>query len=207
MDNLARYKHEAVVRKAVIGVCAWVACAAMTPFKDGAADKFAGGMGCMALFFSIMDLPYHERFKRLVSVFACMALTAAGIWVLASPIWIECEVSCAAVDVAVAFLFLTAVLEAVSFRLVNPNLAMHAEDDWTKKRAENVLVFVMRLDCALGVLYVVAAVVAVCTMSFGSSATFVLAAFLQVLQITSTWVQLRNVRKGLSIEATFVEVH
>ncbi|KDO30355.1 hypothetical protein SPRG_05066 [Saprolegnia parasitica CBS 223.65] len=202
-DGLAQHKREAIVRKVLIGLCAWIACAAMTPFKDGPSDKFAGGMGCMALFFSIMDLPYHARFKRIVSGFAGAALVAAGVWVLTST---DCRGDlCSYAYVAVAFLFVTALLEGLAWHLVCPNLVMAADDDLSRKRAEIFLCYLLRVDRILLSLYLAAAIVVVVTVSLNASATFVLAAFLQLLQLTSTWIQLRSVRKSLSIEATFVE--
>ncbi|EQC40416.1 hypothetical protein SDRG_02312 [Saprolegnia diclina VS20] len=202
-DDLAPHKREAIVRKVLIGLCAWIACAAMTPFKDGPSDKFAGGMGCMALFFSIMDLPYHARFKRIVSGFVGGALVAAGVWVLVST---DCSGDlCSYAYAAVVFLFATALLEALAWRLVCPNLVMAADDDFSRKRAEAFLCYLLCIDRILLCVYLAAAILVVVAVSLNSSATFVLAAFLQFLQLTSTWIQLRSVRKNLSIEATFVE--
>ncbi|OQR95458.1 hypothetical protein THRCLA_07844 [Thraustotheca clavata] len=207
-EDTARFMQEAIVRKAAIGICAWIACAAMAPFKDAAVDKFAGGMACMALFFSIMDIPYHICFKRLVNIFCAIALLAAATWVCFSPIITQSYgMKCIAAYVAVIFLLVTAAFELVALKIVCPSLMLEGEDDLQKKRAEIVLCYLLRLDGMLVILYALAAIVTCVMIPLSTAVTFILAAFLQCLQSTSTYIQLRNIRKTMAIEATFVEVN
>ncbi|KDO23462.1 hypothetical protein SPRG_11385 [Saprolegnia parasitica CBS 223.65] len=199
------YKRESIGRKAV-GVCALIASAATVPFKDAIAGKVAGGVACMVLYFSIMDMSYSYNVKRFTGVAGALTLFIAGAWLALSPVLPECSAStCAAAYVAIVFLFLAAVVQATSLRFVSPRApSVSSEDIFTRKRAEEVLQFQLRLDVVFAGLFTVAAIV---MSSVAPNATsFVVAAFLQALQTAGTYVILQSVRRtDTRIEATYIE--
>ncbi|OQR93566.1 hypothetical protein ACHHYP_02411 [Achlya hypogyna] len=199
------FKRECILRKAV-GVCALVASAAAVPFKDEVAGKVGGGVACMVLYFSIMDISYSYNVKRFTAVVGAIALLCAALWLAASPVLPTCSSeTCAAAYISVVFLFATCMLQTVALRFVSPAMpSPTSEDAFARIRAEAILRFQLRLDVAFAGIFTLAAIV---MSSLTANATaFVVAAFLQALQTAGTYVVLQNVRQRSSrIEATYIE--
>ncbi|OQS06196.1 hypothetical protein THRCLA_01754 [Thraustotheca clavata] len=205
MEDTRLYKREAIGRK-IVGLFALLACATTVPFKDDIAGKVAGAVACMVLYFSIMDLVVNVRIKRGAAMLGAFALSSAGLWFAMSPILDQCSRdTCACAYASIVFLFVTAFVQLLALRYASPLVTPSVEDDeFARKRAEIVLSFQLRLDLGFALLFTISAVIM--SVLTSNATAFAVAAFLQVLQTTGTYVLLQNVRQNMSrIEATYVE--